>query len=63
MAFRVRTETVAGGSTAVTYHVAPAGDAPQERLRSLVAPVDEIAEIPDSLRHGTPVRRGEVRIG
>jgi len=59
----VRAETVAGGSAAVTYHVVPAGDAPQERLRSLVAPVDELAEIPDSLRHGTPARRGAVRIG
>jgi putative redox protein len=32
------------------------GDAPAERLRALVEDVDRIAEIPNSLRGGTPVR-------
>jgi putative redox protein len=31
------------------------GDAPEERLQALVDRVDEIAEIPNSLRHGTRV--------
>jgi putative redox protein len=32
------------------------GRAVEEDLRSLVSYVDEIAEIPNSLRRGTPVR-------
>lgn len=43
-------------STEIGYDVRVAGDAPEERLRELVARVDAIAEIPNSLRRGTPVR-------
>src|SRR5919202_5233257 len=40
-------------STDVTYDVEVTGHAPPERLRELVARVDEIAEIPNSLRGAT----------
>ncbi|NES15970.1 MULTISPECIES: OsmC family protein [Micromonospora] len=43
-------------STEIGYDVRVAGDASDERLRELVARVDAIAEIPNSLRRGTPVR-------
>jgi uncharacterized OsmC-like protein len=43
-------------SEPIAYSVELAGDAPEERLRELVAHVDRIAEIPNSLRGGTPVR-------
>jgi uncharacterized OsmC-like protein len=43
-------------STDITYDVDLEGDAPPERLRELVAHVDAIAEIPNSLRQGTSVR-------
>jgi putative redox protein len=43
-------------STEITYEVELEGDAPVERLRALVDHVDRIAEIPNSLRDGTPVR-------
>jgi putative redox protein len=43
-------------STEITYEVDVEGDAPAERLRALVDHVDRIAEIPNSLRDGTPVR-------
>jgi hypothetical protein len=43
-------------STELTYEVDVEGDAPAERLRALVDHVDRIAEIPNSLREGTPVR-------
>jgi putative redox protein len=49
-------------SDAVDYEVELAGDAPQERLRELVEHVDRIAEIPNSLRGGTTVSLGSVRI-
>jgi uncharacterized OsmC-like protein len=42
-------------STPVTYAVEVAGDAPEAQLRALVAHVDRIAEIPNSLRRGTAV--------
>ncbi|MEV0395163.1 OsmC family protein [Polymorphospora rubra] len=42
-------------STPISYGVELSGDAPQERLRDLVAHVDRIAEIPNSLRAGTEV--------
>ncbi|MFO0583511.1 MAG: OsmC family protein [Anaeromyxobacter sp.] len=44
---------VSGG---VTYAVELTGDADEARLRALVERVDAIAEIPNSLRRGTPVR-------
>jgi uncharacterized OsmC-like protein len=43
-------------SGAVDYEVELAGAAPIERLRALADHVDRIAEIPNSLRAGTPVR-------
>lgn len=57
---RVRTRGDFSGdpaaSTEITYDVDVEGDAPVERLRALVEHVDRIAEIPNSLRGGTPVR-------
>lgn len=50
-------------STDVTYDVELAGDATREELEQLVAKVDAIAEIPNSLRGSTAVRLGSVRIG
>jgi len=43
-------------SDEILYEVEVAGDAPEERLQALVDRVDEIAEIPNSLRQGTKVR-------
>ena len=49
-------------SDAIQYEVEIAGDAPAERLEALVALVDSIAEIPNSLRRGTPVRLATMRV-
>jgi putative redox protein len=38
------------------YEVEVAGNVPEDQLRALVNEVDEIAEIPNSLRQGTHVR-------
>jgi putative redox protein len=43
-------------SEEISYDVDIDGDAPTERLKSLVRRVDEIAEISNSLRGGTEVR-------
>src|SRR5215216_2720624 len=43
-------------SDEIRYEVEVAGDAPEDRLQALVDQVDEIAEIPNSLRQGTQVR-------
>lgn len=43
-------------STGVSYSAEIEGRAPEEDLRSLIQHVDEIAEIPNSLRMGTQVR-------
>lgn len=43
-------------SDELLYEVEVDGEAPEERLRALVDHVDEIAEIPNSLRQGTRVR-------
>jgi putative redox protein len=57
---RVRVRGDFGGYPAVSepveYEVELEGDAPRERLDELVERVDRIAEIPNSLRRGTPVR-------
>jgi uncharacterized OsmC-like protein len=58
-------------STGISYSVEVEGRAPEAELRALVRHVDEIAEIPNSLRAGTQVRlantvvrsRGEGRTG
>jgi hypothetical protein len=46
-------------SGAVTYDVELSGSGD---LEALVREVDRIAEIPNSLRNGTPVALGDVRI-
>src|SRR5512144_2402340 len=43
-------------STPIEYEVEVSGDAPEEALAELVAYVDSIAEIPNSMRRGTEVR-------
>jgi putative redox protein len=57
---RVRVEGDFVGDPAVSeeihYEVDVSGDAPEERLRKLIDRVDEVAEIPNSLREGTSVR-------
>jgi len=47
-------------SVGVTYDIEIGGEASEEQLRALVARVDAIAEIPNCLRRGTPVRLGRV---
>ena len=42
-------------STAISYDVELEGDAPASRLEALIDEVDGLAEIPLSLREGTPV--------
>ena len=42
-------------STPIEYRVEVIGEGSEDDLRALVAYVDEIAEIPNSLRNGTPV--------
>jgi putative redox protein len=49
-------------STDVMYDVEVTGDAPRERLEQLVAQVDKIAEIPNSLRRGTSVKLRAVHV-
>jgi putative redox protein len=46
----------------VAYDVAVAGEASHEQLQELVSHVDAIAEIPNSLRRGTPVHLRHVEI-
>ncbi len=59
---RVRVRVVGdfGGEPAVSedvfYDVEVAADASREQLEELVSHVDAIAEIPNSLRRGTPVK-------
>jgi putative redox protein len=49
-------------STPIEYEVEVDGDAPAEALDELVAHVDTIAEIPNSLRNGTAVRLRDRRV-
>jgi len=49
-------------SGGIGYSVEVWGDAPAEALRELVALVDGIAEIPNSLRRGTAVRLSGARV-
>ncbi len=49
-------------SSPIEYDVELEGDAPEAVLRGLLADVDRIAEIPNSLRRGTEVRLGRVTI-
>ena len=47
-------------STPITVDLDVTGDVPEGRLRALVDLVDEIAEIPNSIRGTTPVTLGRV---
>ncbi|HET9724777.1 MAG TPA: OsmC family protein [Actinomycetota bacterium] len=49
-------------STGIAYDVEIEGDAPREELEELVRSVDEIAEIPNSLRSATRVELGTTTI-
>src|SRR5918992_6390219 len=49
-------------SDEIRYEVEVAGNAPEGRLRELIDQVDEIAEIPNSLRQGTRVRLAGARV-
>jgi putative redox protein len=49
-------------SSGIAYKIEVSGDAPVEVLRDLVRHVDEIAEIPNSLRRGTDVRLAGVTV-
>jgi len=49
-------------SGGISYSVEVWGDAPVAALRGLVARVDAIAEIPNSLRRGTDVRISDARV-
>ncbi len=49
-------------STPVDYVVELIGEASADILSALVHDIDAIAEIPNSLRAGTPVRLGEVTV-
>ncbi|MFZ0091627.1 MAG: hypothetical protein WAL63_19145 [Solirubrobacteraceae bacterium] len=46
----------------VSYDVEVAGEASREQLDELVSHVDAIAEIPNSVRRGTPVKLRHVEI-
>jgi len=50
-------------STGISYSVEVAGPAPEADLIALVNHVDTIAEIPNSLRQGTPVTLDRVNAG
>ncbi len=49
-------------STPIEYEVELEGDATRDALRELVERVDQIAEIPNSLRHGTEVNLTTTRV-
>src|ERR1700716_90201 len=49
-------------STDIRYDVELSGHATAKHLRELVQHVDQIAEIPNSLRHGTAVRLADASI-
>ena len=55
----IESPQVSGG---IDYSVEVWGDAPDTALRELVARVDAIAEIPNSLRRGTAVRLTDARV-
>jgi organic hydroperoxide reductase OsmC/OhrA len=50
-------------ATPIEFDIGVAGEADEAALRDLVAHVDRIAEIPNSLRRGTEVRLADVRVG
>jgi organic hydroperoxide reductase OsmC/OhrA len=65
VAVRVRGDYVGDPATAtpIEFDIEVAGEAGEAALRELVAHVDAIAEIPNSLRRGTEVRLASVTIG
>jgi uncharacterized OsmC-like protein len=48
-------------STGITYHVEVASAASDKEIEHLVDVVDDVAEIPNTLRSGTTVVRGRCR--
>jgi putative redox protein len=50
-------------SNDIQYDVEIGGDAPEDCLRSLLAHVDAIAEIPNTLRQATHVRLSHIKVG
>ena len=50
-------------SDEIQYEVEVAGNVSEDRLRALIDHVDEIAEIPNSLRQGTHVRLVGAKVG
>lgn len=46
----------------ISYEVEVTGNASSEQLRDLVSRVDAIAEIPNSVRRGTPVNLTSVKV-
>lgn len=48
-------------STPIDYEIELHGDAPEGTLRQLAEHVDEIAEIPNSIRRGTEIRLTAIR--
>jgi hypothetical protein len=50
-------------SDEIQYEVEVAGNVPEDQLRALIDQVDEIAEIPNSLRQGTQVRLVGAKVG
>ena len=50
-------------SDEIQYEVEVAGNVPEDQLRALIDQVDEIAEIPNSLRQGTHVRLVGAKVG
>ena len=65
VAVRVRCDYVGDPAmaTPIEFDIEVAGDADDGTLRDLVAHVDRIAEIPNSLRRGTEVRLAGVTVG
>jgi putative redox protein len=63
---RVRVEGDFDGDPAVSqdvvYDVEIAGEASHEQLKELISHVDAIAEIPNSIRRGTPIKLRHVEI-
>jgi putative redox protein len=49
-------------SDPVAYDVELAGEATPDQLEALVAHVDAIAEIPNSVRSGTEIRLGNIDV-
>ncbi|MDG4801320.1 OsmC family protein [Micromonospora sp. WMMD980] len=53
-------DTRTWASTGITYHVELRSPTPADELDRLLERVDEVAEIPRTLRAGAPVRRADL---